>query len=62
MKNLLKVLGIFVAGMVADEILTTKVIEKGDVIYNDDEMYIKATKTRYGDNTKYARVYCKKPQ
>lgn len=62
MKNLFVVLGIFAAGMVADDILTSKLVRDGDVIYEDDEKFIKATKNRCCDNTKYAIVYHKNPQ
>ena len=45
MGKVLKVLGIFLGGMVVNEMISNKlVINDGEIIYEDDEYQIKASK------------------
>lgn len=60
MKGIIKTVGIFLVGWIAGTCINNKDVEDGDVVYEDDNMYVKAAKSKtYGYSL--ARVNWKKP-
>ena len=60
MKDLGKMIGAFVVGMVTYGVLLSRDIDKGDVVYDGDDMYVKAAKGK-GGGYSFARVNWKNP-
>lgn len=60
MKDLAKMIGVFVAGMVTYGVLLNKDIDKGDIVHEDDDMYVKACKSK-SIGYSLARVHWKNP-
>lgn len=61
MKNLCKTIGVFIGGCLAGVVLTQIDVDRGDVVHNDDEKYIKAAKSKAG-GWSYAKVVWKDPE
>ena len=61
MKNILIGVGLFVGGMYAATYIHGSCVEDGDVIYNDDEKYVKAAKSKTG-GWSLAKVVWKNPE
>lgn len=60
MKGMIKTIGIFLAGMIANSYIIGKSVDDGDVVYEDDNMYVTAAKGKsYGYS--FARVNWKNP-
>ena len=61
MKNLLKIGVTFVLGGIAGAIIVGEAADKGDVVYDGDDFWVKAEKNKTC-NWSYAKVYYKNPQ
>lgn len=60
MKGIIKTMGIFFVGMIVGGRIIDKSVDDGDVVYEDDNMYVTAAKGKsYGYS--FARVNWKKP-
>lgn len=46
MKNLLKYVAAGVIGSIVSQMITNMDVENGDVVYEDDDMYVKTSKSR----------------
>lgn len=60
MNGIAKTIGIFLVGMIAGSYVLQKDIEKGDVVYEDDDKYVKASKNK-SMGYSLARVHWKNP-
>ena len=61
MRNFIKGVAIFFAGAIASNTIKSLLIEKGEVIYNNDDFYVKAAKDKtYGYSL--AEVRWKNPE
>ena len=60
MKNLFRTLGLLAAGMVVGKVLTDRNVEEGDVVYENDDMYVRASNNKSGGYSD-AKVIYKKP-
>ena len=59
MKSIIKTMGIFLAGMFAGAYVIEKSVNNGDVVYEDDDMFVTAAESKsYGYS--FARVNWKK--
>lgn len=61
MKSLFKTAAIFVTGVIAGTVWVETSTNKGEVIYEDDDKYIRADKHVNG-GTSWAKVFYKKPR
>ena len=61
MGKLLKVAGIFMGGWLFGAWIQQQSIEDGDVVYNDEKMYVKASKDK-NLGYSYAKVVYKNPE
>lgn len=49
MKNLLKYVAVGAIGAIVGQIIINRDVENGDLVYEDDDMYVKTSKSRtYG--------------
>lgn len=61
MKNLFKTTFTFVAGIVAGFVIIENSTNKGEVVYEDDDIYVRADKTVSGGSS-HAKVFYKNPK
>lgn len=61
MKNLFKYATIFTAGFIGGTVYITLEVDKGEVIHEDDDIYVTAAKDK-SSGYSYARVNYKHPQ
>lgn len=61
MKNLGKLAVAFVLGMVTCDMMIMSNLDNGEVVHEDDNMYVKASKSRSA-GWSFARVNWKKPE
>lgn len=61
MKNLFINGTLFIAGAFFGMYVISDLVEKGEVVYEDDEKFVRAEKSK-SLNHSYAKVYYKKPQ
>lgn len=61
MKNLGKLAVAFVLGMVTCDMMIMSNLDNGEVVHEDDNMYVKASKNR-STGWSFARVNWKKPE
>lgn len=60
MKDLVKMGVVFAAGMITYGVMLSRDIDKGDVVYDGDDMYVKASSGKSGGYS-FARVNWKNP-
>jgi hypothetical protein len=61
MKNLFKTAAWFTTGMIAGIVMIDLHVNKGEVVYNDDDMYIRVEKA-VGGGASWAKVFYKNPK
>lgn len=61
MKTLLKAGAVFVTGVITGLIVAGEMADKGEVVCNTDEYFVKAENNK-ACNWSYAKVYYKNPQ
>lgn len=61
MKNLLTLSGVFVLGWFTGMVMVSQDVENGDVVVENDDMYVTAAKSK-SHGWSHARVNYKKPQ
>ena len=47
MKNLLKYVVVGAIGAIVSQVIINRDVENGDVVYEDDDMYVKTSKNKY---------------
>lgn len=60
MKNVLTAAGLMMAGWIVGTVIIGRDIDKGDVVYENDDMYVKATESK-SRGWSFAEVHWKKP-
>ena len=61
MKNLFKTAAVFVTGMIAGVVLIDRDVDKGEVVYEDDDKYVRAD-GKVNGNASWAKVFYKNPK